>query len=341
MTSPNPQASPAPVRFDAVPLIAAPYLGVAVSSMLYGILCTQIPYFLAFLMISGYSKWNLIWTVVPSTLDSAQQALVIYSNYYDAVLNFANPAVFLNDYWPFFTVLILDIVEAFLLQSFLVFRIWRLSRNLWLTAICGALALTHLGKFVFSSVGGKWFSVVDRNVSGVLLVFPIKSFTLRTSHDAVTELKVCAFHYFDDKDTTNIRLPSVVRYKWIVCVASRKYRYRCRYDILFKQAAHGIQTVRNLLPTSRELRIIFSLPRSDNIITKLIILTLTTGSLPSSFELGELLAYLISPTAFYDLFFSFAKGKLYVLSLLTMWDDLHSSSNSSESRRFPFSAYTD
>ncbi|KAJ3540907.1 hypothetical protein NM688_g6160 [Phlebia brevispora] len=194
-----------------------------------------------------------------SLLDSMQQALATYSIYYYSVLNYSNPAVFLSSFWSVFATLLLDVVEAFLLQSFLVVRIWRLSRNLWLTGICGILTLTHLG---------------------VLLVFPIRSFRLPNAQDSVIELRWSSIIGLSVSLVANIAIAVTMSF----CLGRQRTGFK----------------------------------QSDNMITRLIVLTLTTGSLPFTFELGELVTYLISPTTFYDLFFSFSKSKLYVLSLLTI-----------------------
>ncbi|KAJ3550486.1 hypothetical protein NM688_g5067 [Phlebia brevispora] len=57
--------------------------------------------------------------------------------------------------------------------------------------------------------------------------------------------------------------------------------------------------------------------RSDNIISKLIILTVTTGTVTTCFTIADAIAYIAAPTTFYILFFTFTLSKLYINSLLT------------------------
>ncbi|KAJ3553310.1 hypothetical protein NM688_g3685 [Phlebia brevispora] len=241
----NATTSPPLLKFDVIPFIAAPYFAVAVSSLSWK---------------RQSDRWFIqCLVVIHWTLDSTHQAFVLYSMYYVLVQNYGNPSEFLTVDWSIQATLFMNVVNAFILQSFLVYRIWRLCRNIWLTGICAALTLAH---FVVS------------------LRLPIEGFIIYSAYDLETKLKWVGTTGLSISLAANVFISSAMAF----CLRQQRTGFR----------------------------------KSDHIITKLVILTLTTGALPSSFELAELIAYNVAPTSWYDLFFSFTKSKLYVLSLLAI-----------------------
>ncbi|CDO69091.1 hypothetical protein BN946_scf184992.g40 [Trametes cinnabarina] len=59
------------------------------------------------------------------------------------------------------------------------------------------------------------------------------------------------------------------------------------------------------------------LRKSNDVITKLILLTVTTGMLTTLFNIADLIAYITHPDNLYVLCFNFMLGKLYANALLT------------------------
>ncbi|KAL4262104.1 hypothetical protein AB1N83_005644 [Pleurotus pulmonarius] len=57
--------------------------------------------------------------------------------------------------------------------------------------------------------------------------------------------------------------------------------------------------------------------KSDDIVTKLIALVITTGLLSTLFVIANLVALVVAPDKLYDLFFNFLLGKSYINALLT------------------------
>lgn len=57
--------------------------------------------------------------------------------------------------------------------------------------------------------------------------------------------------------------------------------------------------------------------KSDGLITRLIVLTVSTGALTSAVVAADMLAYVISPNELYVLFFNYPIGKMYLNVLLT------------------------
>ncbi|KAJ3552844.1 hypothetical protein NM688_g3939 [Phlebia brevispora] len=62
--------------------------------------------------------------------------------------------------------------------------------------------------------------------------------------------------------------------------------------------------------------------QSNDIIARIIILTVSTGSLTTCFTIANIVAYTMRPFAFYDFFFNFMLSKLYANALLTMYEHL-------------------
>lgn len=76
-----------------------------------------------------------------------------------------------------------------------------------------------------------------------------------------------------------------------------------------------------------------SFKRTNGLVTRLIVLTVSTGALTAIIVIADLIAYLTSTTTFYVAFFNFLIGKMYVNAMLTtlntrgMMAALHSTSN--------------
>ncbi|KAJ3554217.1 hypothetical protein NM688_g3222 [Phlebia brevispora] len=59
--------------------------------------------------------------------------------------------------------------------------------------------------------------------------------------------------------------------------------------------------------------------RSNDIITRLMVLTISTGGLTTCVAVASLISFMVAPLAFYDILFSFMLSKLYANSLLVMY----------------------
>ncbi|KAJ3558485.1 hypothetical protein NM688_g904 [Phlebia brevispora] len=82
-------------------------------------------------------------------VDSLHQALVIHLCYYYLVLQYGNPAALGTNVWSMSAQMLLNIIIAFFVQTFLVIRVWKLSRNLWIAIVCELLALASLGVYFY------------------------------------------------------------------------------------------------------------------------------------------------------------------------------------------------
>ncbi|KAI0045642.1 hypothetical protein FA95DRAFT_1607556 [Auriscalpium vulgare] len=77
-------------------------------------------------------------------LDSTHQALILHVVYYYIVANYGDPFDLLNNVWSIAASIVISSLIASLVQSYLILRIWRLSKNKYIVAGCCALMLGFL-----------------------------------------------------------------------------------------------------------------------------------------------------------------------------------------------------
>ncbi|KAJ3813978.1 hypothetical protein F5876DRAFT_62699 [Lentinula aff. lateritia] len=78
--------------------------------------------------------------------DFVHQALISHTVYYYLILNYANPSALSLAVWSLLAEVLFNGFTAFCVQSFLTWRIWRLSNsNFWVTGIVVSLVLAEFG----------------------------------------------------------------------------------------------------------------------------------------------------------------------------------------------------
>ncbi|KAH9847870.1 hypothetical protein C2E23DRAFT_483043 [Lenzites betulinus] len=242
------------------PTIGVAYLGVAISSAIYGITCiqtfqyyrsprgsTDVP-FLKFIVL-------ILWM-----LDSSHQALIVQIVYHYLILNYANATALLRTVWSIPTEIIVNAVIACIVETFFVMRIWKLSRNTFVTGACMAFTIAHLS---------------------MNLVFPIRTFFYPILVEAETKLK----------STGSSGLGVAVVADVSISMAMVWY---------LRKGRTGLR-------------------KSDDMIGRLIMLTITTGSFTTIFVIANLVAYLAAPSQLYVLFFNFMLGKRTYPSTAFPW----------------------
>ncbi|TBU27838.1 hypothetical protein BD311DRAFT_865912 [Dichomitus squalens] len=119
-------------------------IGVAMSAMVYGVTCIQT--FQYYRSAKSKEDSLFIKALVPSLwfLDSVHQALVMHVSYFYLITNYANPAALLQAVWSIPSTIIVTGVIAFLADGFFLLRIWRLKRNMVITANCILATVAHL-----------------------------------------------------------------------------------------------------------------------------------------------------------------------------------------------------
>ncbi|KAI0363891.1 hypothetical protein BV20DRAFT_957382 [Pilatotrama ljubarskyi] len=243
------------------PTIGVAYLGVAISSTIYGITCIQT--FQYYRSPKGRADRALLRFIVryvpalaiciPMILDSAHQALIVQILYHYLILNYANPTALLRTVWY---------VSSHLLQClspvFFVMRIWKRTNEPWYVPEITVRMSAN---------------------SGMLVVFPIRSFFYPLLVEAEEKLKPTGSAGLGVAVLADVTIS--VAMVW--CLRKGRTGFR----------------------------------KSDDMIDRLIVLTITTGLLTTLFVIANLIAYLAAPSQLYNLLFNFMLGKFYINSLLT------------------------
>lgn len=234
------------------------FLGVCVSSMLYGVTCLQTWNY--FRSSKGKGDGILMWLMVTALLvfDSAHQAIVIHAVYTYLVLDFANPIKVIQLVWSVPTEVVFNAILAIILNGFLTFRLWKVSKMYSLTFIAALLSCANFG---------------------VNLAYAIRGYFINNIFEAEIVLRNHG-------------------------IAGLSISVATETMISFSLAFY--------LHTRRT-----GLRKSNDIISKLILLSVTTGLLIAAINIADLIAYVAASDSFYVLFFNFMLGKLYANSLLT------------------------
>ncbi|KAI0648798.1 hypothetical protein C8Q79DRAFT_472087 [Trametes meyenii] len=237
------------------------FLGVCVSSMLYGVTCLQT--FSYYRSAKAKSDGHILHALVAALLifDSAHQAIVIHAVYNYLVIDFANPFKVITVVWSVPTEIVLNAILALILNvvpRFLTFRLLQLSKRYSLPIIAGVLSLANFGTNLTYAIRGYPFkNIFEAEVA------------LRTQGIAGLSISVATEFFI---------------------------------SLSLAYFLHSRRT---------------GLRKSNDIITKLIMLTITTGMLTTLFNVADLIAYVTAHNNLYVLFFNFMLGKLYANALLT------------------------
>ncbi|CDO77814.1 hypothetical protein BN946_scf184722.g6 [Trametes cinnabarina] len=243
------------------PTTGVGYLGVAISSMIYGVTCIQTFHYFRSPRCGNDTTYLKSVVVALWLLDTAHQAIIISSLYHYLILNYANPVALLKAHWCVWSIgteIIINAVIAFIVESFFVVRIWKLSRNANVSGVCMLFTVAHLT---------------------MNLVFPIKTFFYPGLVEAATKLKPIGSSGLGVAVLADVSISTAM--VWYL-----------------RRGCSGIR-------------------KSNDMISRLIILTVTTGALTTLFVIADLIAYLAAPTQLYNLFLNFMLGKLYINALLT------------------------
>ncbi|KAI0833789.1 hypothetical protein BC628DRAFT_1414527 [Trametes gibbosa] len=234
------------------------FLGVCVSSMLYGVTCLQTWNY--YRSSKGKTDSRLMWIMVAALLvfDSAHQAIVIHAVYTYLILDFANPIKVVELVWSVPTEVVLNAILAIILNGFLTFRIWKVSKMYFLTSIAALLSMANFGTNLAYAIRGYFIP----NIFEAELVL---------RHHGIAGLAI------------SVATETMISFSLAFYLHTRRTGLR----------------------------------KSNDIISKLVLLSVTTGLLIAAINVANLVAYVAASDSFYVLFFNFMLGKLYANSLLT------------------------
>ncbi|KAH8824028.1 hypothetical protein DL96DRAFT_1616142 [Flagelloscypha sp. PMI_526] len=146
-------------------LVGSELLGVALNLYLYGIVSLQ--YLTYKTMNFNDPIWVRAVVAVLFMIDTSQTIAEFYIIWYHAVENYANPPAITKRTWagPLFS--IGTAISCFIVQAFLISRLWRLTRRHWL---CTFLIIIAFGAALCGVVNSiRAYTLVDVTQAGILI----------------------------------------------------------------------------------------------------------------------------------------------------------------------------
>ncbi|PIL23076.1 hypothetical protein GSI_14384 [Ganoderma sinense ZZ0214-1] len=247
--------------------IGVGYLGVVFTSVVYGITCIQS--FQYYRSPRAKTDVPLIKFLVGGVwmLDTLQEVFAMHTFYFYLIENFDNPKGLLVPIWSIPAGILVNACVSFSVKMFFLMRIWKLSRNSYVTIIG---AMVNAARLVMN------------------LYYPIRSFFALNVNLMILEVRLKPY------GSSSLALEVACDLLISICMAYYLQRER----------RNALQRV--------------DLPhRSGDMLSRLIILTVATGTLSTLIAMADLVAYLTSPDTFYVLFFNFLIAKLDANALLT------------------------
>ncbi|KAJ3787198.1 hypothetical protein GGU10DRAFT_433307 [Lentinula aff. detonsa] len=123
--------------------MGAAFIGMAVAGFLLGLSFLQ-----AYIYFSEQNDTLVVRSLVGLVVsfDFVHQALISHTVYYYLILNYGDPSALGLVVWSLLAEVIFNGFTAFCVQSFLTWKIWRLSNsNMWVTGVVAALVLAEFG----------------------------------------------------------------------------------------------------------------------------------------------------------------------------------------------------
>ncbi|KAJ7149968.1 hypothetical protein C8R46DRAFT_1344486 [Mycena filopes] len=129
------------------------FIGSIVSSVLYGI--TVIQTFIYYRTWGKDTRGTKLMVFVLLVLDTLHQVVTTWMTYHFVISTFGDPVALNINHWTTGLEIFCNALVAFMVESFLVYRVWRLSgQNKILTVIGATFALAHLGTNLASPILG-------------------------------------------------------------------------------------------------------------------------------------------------------------------------------------------
>ncbi|KAF8798622.1 hypothetical protein BYT27DRAFT_6897122 [Phlegmacium glaucopus] len=129
----------------------AAFIGMVIAAILYGASCTQTLYYFKNQTDSWFTKLTVIAVMVLDTLNQVSVTHVAYT-YTVTYWGNAEPPLVV---WSLGTAVVCTGMTAFVVQSFLTMRIWRLrGRNIYLTSSSMVLVVGSFSSFILYTVKG-------------------------------------------------------------------------------------------------------------------------------------------------------------------------------------------
>ncbi|KAF8903475.1 hypothetical protein CPB84DRAFT_1823893 [Gymnopilus junonius] len=257
------------------------YIGMVVAAGLWGIGTAQVYWY-----FTAYEKDPLALKLVVSSawvFDTVHQALISYLIYFYVITNYFNPTRLDLQIWVFSVQSLFEILPCFIVQTFFLVRIWRLSNGKFVLVILPAsFYLPQILRFVVDSL---------RYIQGLLIV-------------------------------TKMVLGIGWRYHvWIgLCFRTKSISdAEARFGHI-SEIVNGIAAAADILLGATMVCLLYlartGIRQSDNMLAKLMLYTINTGAITSVWSIVTLItAVQLSKTYIYGAFY-WCIGRLYVNTML-------------------------
>ncbi|KAF8798688.1 hypothetical protein BYT27DRAFT_7203280 [Phlegmacium glaucopus] len=124
----------------------AAFVGMVVAAILYGVSCLQALYYFTNQNDPWYIKLTVIVVMVLDTINQVSVSHLVYTYTITFWGDLGQPLIV----WSLGIAVVVTGMTAFVVQSFLTMRIWRLSgRNIYLTGSSMTLVVVSFGSFIF------------------------------------------------------------------------------------------------------------------------------------------------------------------------------------------------
>ncbi|RDX44529.1 hypothetical protein OH76DRAFT_1486972 [Lentinus brumalis] len=219
------------------------------------------------------------------------QAVVVYVFYHYLVTGYGFPSTLIYLSWSIPASLVTNNTTYILIRCFFLMRIWRLSGNKHLVFALGVLALSR-------------FSLTIYYASQVLMHNVLLEAEIETKGYFLLIAEICIV---DDHTGCSNMVP--------LLRSSDDGSLHRNTDVLFTSRAFWDCTVRSRLIQGHPVP--EQPPRSDSMVSKILVMVVSSSTLSAIIAIATLSAYTLAPTKLYNLFFDFILETVDVNAVLT------------------------
>ncbi|KAF9565669.1 hypothetical protein CPC08DRAFT_152541 [Agrocybe pediades] len=182
----------------------AAFLGLIGSAVLYGV--TVLQTYLYYRQYPNDSRWTKFLVFFLWLLDTAHLILCTIAIYTYLVTNFANPSALGRSIWSMNLQTDCNGLIGLIVECFFARRVWRLSRNVVLTAIIVVLSCIHFGLGVLFTVEG--FVLVEVSKFPKLIWVTSTGLGSAAASDVIIAISLC--YYLTKSRTGFARTDSLI-----------------------------------------------------------------------------------------------------------------------------------
>ncbi|KAM5543085.1 hypothetical protein V8D89_003469 [Ganoderma adspersum] len=189
-------------RIDLGSTLGVTFLGVAVSSMIYGITCLQTFNYYRSSRAKADTPSLRSLVAILFLCDTFHQVVVLHATYHYLILGFAQPITLSTTLvWSLPAEIIMNGILAFLLNSFLTHRLWRLSHHVYLAVCAGLLTVANIAVNLAYGIRGSMYHNIFE-AARALRVHGTVGLSISLATDLFISLSLC---YYLHQSRTGLR----------------------------------------------------------------------------------------------------------------------------------------